>query len=293
MDKRYDYGKILSGYTRVCFVSYSKDTWYAFKGFYDYLKDRDDCKITIIYAGETLDLSFDGGDYDVIFVQDIKTGKTLIQKNLRGKIVYMPYYILEEPDADNPDNLAFIRGIVTSDIVIKADKVLVQSENMRLSYINILENETDIERRVWEDKIGVCSDALMRNLGKKNPDNKKTIAYEILPGSFLAYEDKIIDKLKENLSVFESYSDSINIRWIINEDMDKIKPCINPGIYEEYEALKEEYCRKSWVIKDDGKDGYKTAYLSDAFYGDLCENTYLFKLLNKPVMIADFNINNA
>ena len=75
--------------------------------------------------------------------------------------------------------------------------------------------------------------------------------------------------------------------------MDKIKPCINPGIYEEYEALKEEYCSKSWVIKDDGKDGYKTAYLSDAFYGDLCENTYLFKLLNKPVMIADFNINNA
>lgn len=77
-------------------------------------------------------------------------------KNFTDKLVYIPYFILKEVDLENKQELEEIEKFCIVPGVMHADQVIVQSENMRHAYINILTEFMSGQgcgRIYWEKKI--------------------------------------------------------------------------------------------------------------------------------------------
>ena len=94
-------------------------------------------------------------------------------KNLKKyteKLVYIPYFVLEEVDPENKDAVEGIAYFVTVPGVMNVDRVIVQSETMRQAYINVMTQFTEKQtRKVWEDKI----------LGLGSPEFDKVASTEV------------------------------------------------------------------------------------------------------------------
>lgn len=79
-------------------------------------------------------------------------------KKYTDKLVYIPYFVLSEPDANNPNDVDAISHFVITPVVLNADKVIVQSEAMKQTYINALlnalgntpQNRNKFEKKFWE-----------------------------------------------------------------------------------------------------------------------------------------------
>lgn len=72
------------------------------------------------------------------------------------KLVYIPYFVLAEPDPENEKSIENISHFVTVPGVINSDKVIVQSEAMRQVYIKVLLGRfgnTPNNRKIVEEKI--------------------------------------------------------------------------------------------------------------------------------------------
>lgn len=95
-------------------------------------------------------------------------------KKFTDKLVYIPYFVLEEikPDDNRVKN---IKHFCTVPGVFNADKVIVQSEDMKQIYINtIMENigdKSENVRKYWNDKIlGLGSPKIDKVLNTKRED---------------------------------------------------------------------------------------------------------------------------
>ena len=80
-------------------------------------------------------------------------------KNLQQyteKLVYIPYFITDEIEPDDTRAVYNMRYYVSAPGVIRADKVLVQSEKMRMAYIDYLTTFAGEDTKdVWTEKIVV------------------------------------------------------------------------------------------------------------------------------------------
>ena len=77
-------------------------------------------------------------------------------KNFTSKLVYIPYFVLAEPDPDDPNVQENIGHFCIVPGVLHADQIIVQSENMRKVYVDILTKytaESGFNRKYWEDRI--------------------------------------------------------------------------------------------------------------------------------------------
>lgn len=75
-------------------------------------------------------------------------------KKRTDTLVYIPYFVLGETDPNNKEAVKGMSHFCTVPAVIYADKVVVQSEDMRQIYIDVLSEEYGEETRgEWEKKI--------------------------------------------------------------------------------------------------------------------------------------------
>ena len=79
-------------------------------------------------------------------------------KKFTDELIYIPYFVLGEPDVENDEALEGMRHFCITQGVINADKVIVQSENMKKAYVKILtdfmkEHSGEDTRKYWEKKI--------------------------------------------------------------------------------------------------------------------------------------------
>ena len=75
-------------------------------------------------------------------------------KQYTEKLVYIPYFVLGEVDPDHKEAVEKIAHFCTAPGVIHADVVIVQSENMRKAYIDVLTGAAgENTRPYWEKKI--------------------------------------------------------------------------------------------------------------------------------------------
>lgn len=95
-------------------------------------------------------------------------------KQFTDKLIYIPYFILEEISPDNQKAVDSIAHFCLSSGVQSADKVIVQSEDMRQIYINVLMRETgcgEAGRKMLEEKIlGLGSPKIDKVLSAKRED---------------------------------------------------------------------------------------------------------------------------
>lgn len=96
-------------------------------------------------------------------------------KKFTEKLIYIPYFVLGEIEPDDEEAVEGMKHFCTVPAVFNADKVIVQSEDMKQIYVKVLMDAMDdfseTARRYWSDRIlGLGSPKFDKVLNTKKED---------------------------------------------------------------------------------------------------------------------------
>ena len=235
-------------------------------------------------------------------------------KQFTDKLVYIPYFILGEVDPENKEAVKGMEHFCTVPGVIYADKVIVQSEDMRKIYINVMTEyfkdrpEAGMNRKYWEDKIlGLGSPKVDKVLGTQKEDVdvpeewlkvirkddgswKKIIFYNTSVSALLEHGEKMLEKMRDVFQVFWENRDEVALLWRPHPLIKATIESMRPQLWGEYEKIVEEYKGAGWGIYDDSADLDRAIALCDGYYGDHSSVVRLCQEAGKLVMIQDVEI---
>ena len=236
-------------------------------------------------------------------------------KKLTEKLVYIPYFVLDEIRPDEEKRIGGMKHFVTTPAVFNADKVIVQSENMRQVYIKVLleymKDYSEATRNYWENKIsGLGSPKVDKVLGtqkdnlaipkewlkiiEKNDGSwKKIVFYNTSVGALLQYNEKMIKKMDFVFRVFKEIKDEVALLWRPHPLIRATVESMRPQLWIEYNKLVGKYCEQGWGIYDDSSDIDRAIILSDAYYGDASSVVQLYQQTRKPIMIQSVDCAQA
>ena len=225
-------------------------------------------------------------------------------KHFTEKLVYIPYFVLDEINPANRAAVAAMEHFVTVSAVIHADTVIVQSEEMRQIYIDVMSREAgENTRPMWEkkilgtgspkyDKIGRAKREELnvpkewrRLIYKNDGSTKKVILYNTSVTALLQHEEKMLAKMQRVFQIFKERQEDVVLLWRPHPLIRATIASMRPWLWEEYEKLVEQYQREGFGIYDDTADLNRAIALCDAYYGDGSSLIQLCRKAEKPVMI--------
>lgn len=267
------------------------------------------------FAERQPDLIFIHNPYDecnyVTSVHPFFYSKNL--KQFTEKLVYIPYFILGEIDPENKAAIEGMKHFCTVPGVIYADKVIVQSEDMRKIYIDVLTEYgkgSKADRKYWEEKIlGLGSPKVDKVLStrkeeveipeewkkiieKEDGSFKKVIFYNTSVTALLEHEEKMLRKMRDVFSIFKENVEEVALLWRPHPLIQATIESMRPELWEEYRELVEEYKAEGWGIYDDTADLDRAIAVCDGYYGDHSSVVKLCQEAGKMVMIQDIQIIN-
>ena len=262
------------------------------------------------FANRHPDLIFIHNPYDeqnyVTSVHPFFYSKNL--KQFTDLLVYIPYFMLAEPDAHNAQLNNAIKGYCITPGVLFADKVVVQSENMRQAYVEILTEFTGEDqgsRKYWEEKVlGLGSpkvdkilDTRMEDLSIpeewmkiiRKPDGswKRIVFYNTSVTALLQYNERMLRKMENVFRIMKGLAEDIALLWRPHPLTESTLQSMRPGLWKEYKKIKDLYIHEGWGIYDCTANMNRAVALSDAYYGDMSSLVHLYEQLFKPVMIQN------
>ncbi len=231
-------------------------------------------------------------------------------KEFTDQLVYIPYFVLGEIDPANQAAIDHMKHFCYLPGTIHADKVIVQSENMRQIYIQeylkaaIFSGEKVTREELEKRILGLGSPKLDKvSYTKKDdleipeewlsiiekPDGswKKIIFYNTSIGAFLQDGERMIGKIKDVLRIFKENKDEIALLWRPHPLMEQTVESMRPDLLQAYKTLVEGYREEGWGIYDDSSDMDRAVVLSDAYYGDHSSVVQVYKETGKPIMIQN------
>jgi len=230
-------------------------------------------------------------------------------KKFTDELIYIPYFVLPEPDPENDEAVKDIEHFITVPAVMNADKVIVQSENMRRVYINVMVKYTGKEyREYWKNKIsGEGSpkfDRILKIMNeeqeipkewqemmtKEDGTKKKVIFYNTGISALLENDMKMIDKIKDSLEIFKKNKENVTLLWRPHPLIQATISSMRPHLWEQYKGIVDRYVKEHWGIYDDSADMDRAIVISDAYYGDMSSIVELYKKTGKPIMIQNAEI---
>ena len=237
-------------------------------------------------------------------------------KKYTDKLVYIPYFVLDEIDPDNEQVVEAMKHFCFMPGIINADKVIVQSEDMKKIYVSeYLKAAKEhglqgkhLDREYLEQKIlGLGSPKYDRVLSIKKNDLyipqewlkvieksdgswKKIILYNTGIAALLTFNEKWVDKIENVLKIFMENQDEIALLWRPHPLIESTMKSMRPEVLEKYMMLKERYLAEGWGIYDETADVDRAVVLSDAYYGDSSSVVQLYKQTGKPIMIQNVEI---
>lgn len=233
-------------------------------------------------------------------------------KEYTEKLVYIPYFILGEIDPDNQQAVDALDRYCLLPGVINADKVVVQSEDMRRAYIKLLTGTFgDETREYWAQKIlGLGSPKVDKVLNTKKedltipeewlriirkPDGswKKIVFYNTGLDGLLQHNEKMLIKIQDVLRIFWENRDEVVLLWRPHPLIESTLTSMRPQLWEAYKTIRDRYLVESWGIYDDTADMDRAIVLSDAYYGDASSVLQLYKKTGKPMMLQNAEVLNV
>ena len=230
-------------------------------------------------------------------------------KQYTEKLVYIPYFVLGEVDPDHKEAVEKIAHFCTAPGVIHADVVIVQSENMRKAYIDVLTGAAgENTRPYWEKKIlGLGSpkmDKVLESsreawevpwewrqiLEKPDGSRKKVILYNTSVTALLNQGENMIKKMHSVFDTFKENVEDVALLWRPHPLMKATIESMRPQLWMDYEKLEEQYREEGWGIYDDTVELNRAIALCDAYYGDGSSLVQLCQKAGKPVMIQNVEI---
>lgn len=229
-------------------------------------------------------------------------------KQFTRNLIYIPYFVLGEINPENPDEVNGIEHFCTAPGVVNADKVIVQSENMRKAYIKVLLEKTEntaAQRRYWEEKIlGLGSPKLdkvletgkadaaipeewLKVIKKPSGEWKKIILYNTSVGALLRYEEAMIHKMCRVFKVFQENREDAALLWRPHPLIQATIEAMRPKLWAEYQGIVQGYREEGWGIYDDTPELDRAIAVSDGYYGDPSSLVELCRSTGMPVMIQN------
>lgn len=261
---------------------------------------------------------------DVIYIQNpydecnytMSVDPDFFARNLKQyteELIYVPYFTTDEIQANQEKALYTMRYFCRVPGVVLADRVLVQSENMRARYIECLTEMAGGEtRQVWEQKIEVLrswkddvsdagGDRLRAQILQEAPQGwrdviyradgsrKKIVLFVVGAASFAQYGMRMMEKVFEVLDTFEGYRGDIALLWQQQSDIMEVLDR-KPQLRDMYRELTERFKSGNYGIRDDGSDMRQAVMLCDAYYGEAGYAARLCQMEGKPVMVMDAEV---
>lgn len=237
-------------------------------------------------------------------------------KKYTDELVYIPYFVLDEIDPNNQAAIDGMKHFIWTSGVIFADKVILQSENMRQIYINEYLKEAKengltgahIDRKALEQKfLGTGSpkfdkvdrtrkEALeipeewKRIIYRPDGSRKKIILYNNSITALLKHEEQMLEKMKHVFQIFYENREKVALLWRPHPLIETTVKAMRPQLWEQYRELRDKYLAEGWGIYDDSADLDRAIAMSDAYYGDRSSVVQLYRKTRKPVMIQDANV---
>lgn len=235
-------------------------------------------------------------------------------KNNTDILVYIPYFVTED---DVEEHLCSNIG------VYMADRVIVQSDKVRDTYIRSYIKTFIENRKKTEDSNGISNKEYMNrimkqaeykfiNLGSPKFDkvinsnsndfpipeewdkrigNRKVILYNTSIAALLSYKDIYLKKMR---SVFNHFSqrDDVVLWWRPHPLFLSTLETMASQLSEEYSQLVSEFLKTNCGIYDDTVDLHRAIAVSDAYYGDGGSLLAMYKFTDKPIMVQNFDISS-
>lgn len=233
-------------------------------------------------------------------------------KKYAKKVIYIPYFVLGKADMSNPEAEEKIQMFAMQPGVLNADKVIVESEEVKEAYVSVLSKQFGEKHRpVWEEKIlGIGSpkfdkvtnttveDVIIPDdwkpvLYQSDGTRKKVILYNTSVSALLKHREEMLEKMKEVFQVFYESRDEVALLWRPHPLIQATISSMVPSLWTEYEKLVEEYRQAGWGIYDDTADLNRALALADAYYGDGSSVVKLCQEKGMPVMIQDVKRRSA
>lgn len=230
-------------------------------------------------------------------------------KKRTDMLVYIPYFIISETDPDDQQAVEGMAHFCTVSGVLNADKVIVQSEDMRKIYINVLTKECGEQtRRHWENTIlGLGSPKFDKVQGTKRDDLKipeewleiirkpdgewkKIILYNTSVSALLEHQEKMLEKMRSVFHVFMENKEEIALLWRPHPLIEATISSMRPQLWVEYQKIVDEYRADRWGIYDDSPELDRAIALCDGYYGDHSSLVQLCQDVGKPIMIQDVEV---
>ena len=200
--------------------------------------------------------------------------------------------------------------------IINADKVIVQSEDMKKIYINeYLKAAKEhglqgkhLDREYLEQKfMGLGSPKYDRVCATRKEDLdipqewlhviekadgswKKIILYNTGIAALLTHNEKWVDKIENVLKIFKENQDEVALLWRPHPLIESTMKSMRPEVLQKYMMLKEQYLAEGWGIYDETADVDRAVVLSDVYYGDSSSVVQLYKQTEKPIMIQNVKV---
>ena len=234
-------------------------------------------------------------------------------KQFTEKLVYIPYFILGEPDLENEESIKGMAHFCTVPGVIYADKVIVQSEAMRQAYIRVMveftakgrEVNEEANRKYWEEKIeGSGSPKVEKLLRTKKEDLeipeewlkvickedgswKKIVFYNTSVTALLEHGEKMLTKMRDVFRVFYENREEIALLWRPHPLLPATIQSMRPELWEVYKEIVREYKEAGWGIYDDSAELDRAIAISNGYYGDRSSIVQLYQKTKRLIMIQN------
>lgn len=336
----------------IAFFPYKASMWDSLESIYLRMKEQQNCNVCCVPIpyydlkpdGSFGDMHYEGLEYpknvevinwqdyhfeeikpDIIFIHNPYDNMNYVtsvhprfySKNLKkytDELVYIPYFILNEISPDNQDAIENIKHFCFLPGVINADRVIVQSENMRQIYINEFLKAAQkynlkgkyIERRYLEQKIlgsGSPKIEKVKNTKKKDLDIpaewlkifkksdgnwKKIVFYNISINSLLQNgEVMITKKIPCTFADLKKRKDEIALLWRPHPLLISTIKAMRPQLWNIYKRLVDDYLSEGWGVYDESADVDRAVILSDIYYGSESSVVRLYETTHKPILLQE------
>ncbi|MCI6919266.1 MAG: LicD family protein [Lachnospiraceae bacterium] len=184
---------------------------------------------------------------------------------------------------------------VTMPGVMYADRILLDSENKKICYVEKLTEFAGEEtKEAWEKKIQVWNTEMNSRTQCEHETNgstgKKRLLYGISLGTYMENPEAAKQKIKDNLHVFEEYKDSIEVTvYLFPEKVSESWMSVKNEIRDLFRNMQRESGRMSsdWMLVEEHMRQYDQY---NAYYGDPMPVVMKFYEQKKPVMIQNMQI---
>lgn len=238
---------------------------------------------------------------DVIYIQNpfdewnpvYTVPEYFYSKNLQqwtDELIYVQSFVVEEFAKNNEREYKNMREYCTMPGVVRADKVIVQSDNMRNRYIQkLIDFAGEDTEEIWDKKILGCGVTFECDSTDDVADaatdesRKKVIVYGHSASCLVEHGEQSLEKIQKAISIFEKNKDKIQLICRPHARLEQFTRRADSRLWKRYLEIVGDYLDDSSTVKELVEE-------ADAYYGDGGYIALEFIVAKKPVMLQDVNI---